>query len=183
MKKRGLIVCIILLAVLFFLLGWRIMPRLWPDIKENVLYPIFPQMRPEPLATLQPYVPDSNTSYGDPISISDSLVYYFYKDYCGYCREISPLMAGLPNEIILHDGTTSHVRLIALNKAEDKYYEIISQYYEKYDIIEERRYVPAVIIGNRYLFLRDEIVEQLTDALINGEGLHTPLLDGNKRKP
>ena len=157
------------------------MPRIWPDIKEFIIYPILLQMRPEPSPTVEPYFPKSDTSFGDPISKNDSLIYYFYKEYCGYCREISPLMAGLPEEIHLPDGTASRVRLVGLNKAEDKYYENITDYYTQHDIPEERRYVPAVVIGDRYLFLRDEIVDQLTDALINGEGLHTPLLDGAER--
>ena len=183
MKRWALVVCILVIALLSFLLGWRLMPRIWPDIKESVVYPILPQMRPEPSPTLEPYVPASDTAYGDPISASDSLVVYFYKDYCGYCREISPLMAGLPDEITLPDGTVSRVRLVALNKVEDKYLDIITDYYDEHDVPEDRRYVPAVVVGERYLFLKDEIVDQLMDALVNGEGLNTPLLDGAERIP
>ena len=180
MKKQISIIWIIL--VLFsFLAGWRIMPRIWPGIKEIVIYSIFPQLRPEPDSELEPYVPESNTSYGDPISTTDSLVYYFYKDYCSYCWELSPLMAGLPDKVILTDGTNSQVRLICLNKAEKKYHEIISEYYEDHNIPEDQRYVPAVVIGNQYLYLRDEITDQLMDALITGEGLNTLLLDGSER--
>ena len=182
MKKWIKVCCVILIAILAFLLGWRIMPRVWPDIKEAIVYPIFPQMKPEPAPTMPPYVPESNTEYGDPISASDSLIYYFYKDYCGYCMELSPLMSALPQEITLPDGTTSRVRLIALNKVEDEPLEIISEYYETHDIPEDRRYVPAVVIGDRYLFLHDEIVDQLMDALVNGEGLRTPLLNGAERE-
>ena len=181
MKRWNSIACIIVIAMVSFLLGWRLMPRIWPDIKEGVVYPIMPQLRPEPEPTLEPYVPESDTAFGDPISATDSLVYYFYKDYCGYCRELSPLTAGLPSEIRLPDGTVSRVRLVGLNKVEDKYYDIITDYYEQHDIPEDRRYVPAVVVGDRYMFLYDEIVDQLMDALMNGEGLHTPLLDGSKR--
>ena len=95
--------------------------------------------------------------------------------------ELSPLISGLPEEVILPDGTVSRVRLIALNKVEDEAYEIIDEYYEAHDISEDRRYVPAVAVGDRYLFLRDEITDQLMDALIHGEGLNTPLLDGAER--
>ena len=181
MKRLAAVCLIILLLMLSFLLGWRVMPRIWPDIKEAIVYPVMPQLRPSPTPSIPPYVPESNTSYGDPISATDSLVYYFYKDYCGYCMELSPLMSGLPEEIFLPDGTVSRVRLIALNKVEDEAYEIISDYYEAQDIAGERRYVPAVVIGDRYLFLRDEITDQLMDALIHGEGLKTPLLDGAER--
>ena len=178
MKRLAAVCFIILLLMLSFLLGWRVMPRIWPDIKEAVVYPAFPQLRPEPAP---PYVPESNTSFGDPISAKDSLLYYFYKDYCKYCKELSPLISGLPEEIILSDGTVSCVRLIALNKVEDEAYEIINDYYEAHNIAEDRRYVPAVVVGDRYLFLRDEITDQLMDALIHGEGLNTPLLDGAER--
>ena len=181
MKRLAAVCFIILLLMLSFLFGWRVMPRIWPDIKEAVVYPVFPQLRPSPAPSVPPYVPESNTSYGDPISANDSLMYYFYKDYCGYCMELSPLMSGLPEEIILPDGTVSRVRLIALNKVEDEAYEIINAYYETQNISEDRRYVPALVIGDRYLFLRDEITDQLMDALVHGEGLNTPLLDGAER--
>ena len=183
MKKWVAIGSIVAAAAVFFLLGWRVMPRVWPDIKEAVVYPVFPQLRPAPPPTVPPYVPESNTALGDPILSSDSLVYYFYKDYCGYCREISPLMAGLPDTVRLADGTVSRVRLVALNKVEEDVYAVINDYYERYEIPAERRYVPAVVVGEKLLYLRDEIVGQLMDALMNGEGLQTPLLDGGERTP
>jgi len=181
MKRLAAVCLIILLIMLSFLLGWRLMPRIWPDIKEAVVYPVLPQMRPSPAPSVPLYVPESNTSFGDPILANDSLVYYFYKDYCGYCMELSPLISGLPEEIILQDGTVSRVRLIALNKVEDEAYEIINDYYEAHNVAEDRRYVPALVVGDRYLFLRDEIIDQLMDALIHGEGLNTQLLDGAER--
>ena len=181
MKRWLSVCCAVLLVIVSFLLGWRVMPRVWPDIKEAVVYPLFPQLKPEPAPAIPPYVPESNIAYGDPVSESDSLVYYFYKDYCSYCRELSPLMSGLPAEINLPDGTVSRVRLAALNKVEEEAYGIITDYYEDHDIPEDRRYVPAVVIGDRYLFLYDEITDQLMDALVQGDGLDTPLLDRAER--
>ena len=180
--KKGVKVLIALLVLGgSFLLGWRVMPRAWPGIKEAVVYPVLPQLRPEPAPTLAPYVPHSTADMGDPIQSSDSVIYYFYKDYCGYCMELEPLTAGLPQQITLPDGTVSTVKFIGLNKVEDKYLQIINTYYDEHDIPAERRYVPAVVIGDRYLFLKDEIVPQLLDALVAGEGLKTTLLDGSQR--
>ena len=56
-------------------------------------------------------------------------------------------------------------------------------HYEKYGVEEEKRYVPAVVIGERYLFAGDEIIAQLAEALTAGEGLQTPLLNGAERQP
>lgn len=180
--KKGLKILIVLLVLgVIFLLGWRVMPKVWPDIKVAVVYPVFPQLRPAPAPTVPPYVPHSTAALGDPILGSDSLIYYFYKDYCGYCRELEPLTAGLPKYITLPDGTLSAVKFIGLNKVEDKNLQIINAYYEEYDIPAERRYVPAVVIGNHYLYLKEEIVPGLLDALSAGEGLKTPLLDGSNR--
>lgn len=181
MKRLTTVCLIILLIIMSFLFGWRVMPRIWPDLKEAVVYRVLPQLRPSPAPSVPPYVPESNTAYGDPISVNDSLVYYFYKDNCKYCRELSPLISGLPEEVILPDGTVSPVRLVALNKVEDEACAIINDYYEAEDIAEERRYVPAVVVGDRYLYLRAEITDQLMDALVQGEGLNTPLLDGAER--
>ena len=183
MNKFGKCLCWIIALGVAFLLGWRVMPRVWPSIKEAVVYPVFPQLKPEPSPTQAPYVPHSTAALGDPVSESDSVIYYFYKDYCYYCRELEPLTAALPQQITLADGTVSTVRFICLNKVEDEAYQIIMNYYEAHEIPEDRRYVPAVVIGDQYLFLKDEIVPNLLEALTAGEGLRTPLLDGAQRNP
>ena len=91
-------------------------------------------------------------------------------------------MAGLPDQITLPDGSVSKVRLLCLNKVEDEYLWIITDYYEEHEVPEDRQYVPAVVIGDRYLFLEEEIVDQLMDALMAGEGLQTQMLDGAQRQ-
>ena len=181
MKKGAKVLIALLVLGGVFLLGWRVMPKVWPDIKEAVVYPVFPQLRPAPAPTLAPYVPHGTADLEDLIQDSDSVIYYFYKDYCGYCRELEPLTAGLPQQITLADGTVSTVKFITLNKVEDKYLEMINAYYDEYNIPAERRFVPAIVIGDRYLYLKDEIVPQLMDALTAGEGLKTPLLNGSQR--
>lgn len=183
MKKAGKILGLILVLMLAFLTGWRVMPRIWPKIKTNVVYPLLPQLKPEesPVITPEPYLPHSDSTFGDAVYSDDSVIYYFYKDYCPYCRELEPLTAGLPSEIILSDGTVSKVKFFCLNKVEEKYAEIISDYYQEYDIPEEKQYVPAIVIGDHYLYLGSEIIDQLMDLLVSGEGLKTPLLDGTER--
>ena len=181
MKKGIRILCLAAALLAVFLLGWRVMPGIWPDIKEAVVYPVLPQLRPAPEPTPEPYQPKSSGEFGDPIAADDSLIYYFYKDYCSYCRQLKPLMAGLPETVTLPDGTQSTVKLICLNKAEEPMLQVITTYYEQHSVPPERRYVPAVVIGDRYLHLADEIVDQLLDALVAGEGLTTPLLDGGQR--
>ena len=79
------------------------------------------------------------------------------------------------------DGTVSNVKLICLNKVEDKYLQIITEYYDSHNIPEERRYVPVIVIGDKYLFTYEEITPELMNALVSGEGLKTQLLDGNSR--
>lgn len=186
MKKKLLKILALLLAMaVCFLLGWRVMPRIWPAIKQQIVYRILPQLEPSPapVVTPAPYLPESNAALGDAIAAGDSLVYYFYKDYCPYCAQLNPLMAGLPEKIILPDGTASPVKLIALNKNEPAAAEIIAAYYSNFDVPEDRRYVPAVVIGQRYLMPGSEIIDQLMDALTSGEGLLTPLLNGAQRLP
>ena len=181
MKKGLKIFCAVAALCLAFLFGWRLMPKVWPGIKEAVVYPVFPQMKPTPVPTQEPYLPKSDAAFGDPIAESDSLVYYFYKDYCPWCRQLEPLTAGMPKQITLQDGRASQVKLVCLNKVEDRFLQIITDYYGEHGVPEEKQYVPAVVIGDRYLFAGDEIIGQLMDALTAGEGLKTPLLDGNRR--
>lgn len=187
MKKSLKILCLVVALIAMFVLGWRIMPKIWPSIKEAIVYPIFPQMRPaEKAAPANPepelYTPKSTASFGDPIEASDSLIYYFYKDYCPWCKQLEPLTSGLPKQITLPDGTKSNVKLVCLNKVEDEALKVITEYYEANGIAEDRQYVPAMVIGDRYLFTGDEIMGQLYDALLNGEGLETKLLDGSTRE-
>ncbi len=183
MKKGIKILCLALALTAAFLLGWRVMPKVWPGIREAVVYPVFPQLKPAPAPTQEPYQPKSSAAWGDPVAESDSLIYYYYKDYCPWCRQLEPLTAGLPGQIILPDGRKSDVKLVCLNKVEEPMLQVITEYYEKYDVPEEEQYVPAMVIGERYLFAGEEIISQLMEALIAGEGPQTPLLDGGQRTP
>ncbi len=174
MKKALKAICCLLILAAVFLLGWRVMPKVWPSIKEKVIYPVLPQLKPEPTATPTPYHPKSDTVYGDPVNETDSVIYYFYKDYCHWCKELEPLTGGLPKEIILPDGTVSQVKLIGLNKVDDDMLQVITEYYDKNNIPEDKRYVPAIVIGDKYLFGAEEIVPGLMEALYQGEGLKRP---------
>ena len=112
----------------------------------------------------------------DPSSVSDEdqLIYYFYKDGCPWCEEISSLLAAIPDEVPTVDGKITNVKIVGLDKNLVAHGELIEQYYENLNLHEERRYVPMLIIGHQNLFLGDEIVPALLPALFNGEGLDTP---------
>ena len=181
MKKGIKTLCVILVLAVAFVAGWKLMPKASPWIKNNIVYPVFPGMKPTPAPTQEPYQPAGGTGFDEAIVVSDSLIYYFYKDYCPWCRQLEPLTSGLPKQITLPDGTKSDVKLVCLNKVEDRFLQIITGYYEENGIPEERQYVPAIVIGDRYLFTGEEIIGQLMDALMVGEGLKTPLLDGGQR--
>jgi len=156
------------------------MPKLWPKVLNRIIYPVFPLLK---LASIEKelYEPYYNAQLGEPISETDSVVYYFYKDYCPGCKQLEQLTAGLPETITLPDGTVSRVKLICLNKVEDRYLEIITEYYDSHNIPDERRYVPTIVIGDKYLFAYEEITPGLMKSLVAGEGLKTPLLDRNER--
>ena len=181
MKKGVKILCCVLPLLLMFVLGWRVMPKIWPGIKEGIVYPVFPQMKPTPAPTQEPYMPKGDLAYGDPVYETDSVIYYFYKDYCPHCRALEYLTTGLPKQIFLADGTQSDVKLICLNKVENQFLHVSQRYYEENNIPEDQRYVPSMVIGDKYLLSESVIAEQLMDAVIAGEGLKTPLLDGNER--
>ena len=183
MKKFLRAVALLAAMGLCFLAGWRVMPRVWPAIKKAVVYPLFPALEPAPAPTPVPYVPESSAALSDPVGPTDSLIYYFYKDYCPYCAALEPLTAALPAQITLPDGTTSRVMLVCLNKNEEQASALIEAYYQDFAIPEDRQYVPAMVIGDRYMMPGIEIMDQLLDALISGEGLHTPLLGGAQRQP
>ena len=187
-RKYLRILCFIIALSVAFILGWRVMPMVWPGIKEAVVYPIFPGMKPAeptPAPTQEPYVPESRakTAFDAEIYAGDSVIYYFYKDYCPWCRQLTPLTAALPATIVLSDGTQSAVRLICLNKADNESMQTIETYYETHNIPEEKRKVPSMVIGDRYLFGGEEIGEWLIESLIAGDGLDTPLLNGFERVP
>ena len=162
-----------------FLAGWRVMIRVWPRVKPTVVS-VLNIPTPAPAPTPEPYLPEGNTQPGDPIAPGDSLVYYFYRETCPYCRIIDGMTSGLPDEITLPDGAKSRVRLVALNKSNEADMALIQQYYDDHNLGEDRQYVPSLIIGDRYLMGTDELDPFLT-ALLSGEGLSTPLIDGSAR--
>lgn len=182
MKRVFLITAVLLAMALSFLAGWRVMPKVWPGIKENVVYRIAPDMKPTPAPTQEPYHPEGSAFIGDEISVSDSLVYYLYKPQCSYCRSIGPYIKGLPETVLLSDGSISAVKLIPVNKQSDEGAALAEAYYAENSIPLERQLVPAVIIGGSYFVTGSEIMTELTGALLSGEGIKTPLLEGGDRK-
>ncbi len=182
MKKLIRFLALVAAFDIVFLLGWRVMPKIWPAIKTQVVYRVLPQMKPSPTPAITPapYVPKSNAALSDALSPSDSVVYYFYKDYCPYCAQLEPLMAGLPDQIRLETGESSPVRVIALNKNDAEMLAVVSKYYQDFAVPEEEQYVPAVVVGERYLMPGSEIISELMDALMAGEGLDTPRLSSEQ---
>lgn len=189
-KRRWPAVLLIILALIgMFVLGWRVMPKIWPSIK-GAIFPSGDSAAPQ--ATPEPYVPHGDAAYGDAIGETDSVVYYFYKDFCPHCRALDYLTTGLPDKIYLADGTESRVKLIPVRKPQDDVAAddptawilgMITEYYDEHNVPQEDRHVPAMVIGDRYLINEDQIAGQLMDLLIAGEGLKTVLLDGNARVP
>ncbi len=179
MKKSLKIICLLLALLAAFALGWRVMPKVWPGMKALLVG----EAPAEPQPTPEPYAPRSTAAFEDAVAESDSLIYYFYKDYCPYCRALEPLTAGLPATVTLPGGAQSAVKLVCLNKVEEGPAAVIAAYYAEHSVPEEEQYVPAIVIGERYLFPGQEIIDQLLEALTAGEGLNTPLLNGQKRVP
>lgn len=183
MSKKTKVLGVIFALCASFLLGWRVMPKIWPTIRLNYINRLIPQLQSSSESEEKTihYTPKSNSQYGDPILSSDSLIYYFYKDSCVYCLELEPLISGLPDQITLPDGSTSKIKLLCLNKVEEKYNKIIADYYEEHNIPDDQRYVPAIVIGDKYLFLKESIEDQLMNSLVAGEGLQTEMLEGAQR--
>ncbi len=159
------------------------MPRVRPGIKKAVVCPVLPQPEPTAAPTREPYLPESSAAFGDPISESGGLVYCFYKDHCPWCRKSEPLTSGLPGQIALPDGTASRVKPVCLSRAEDRCLKTGTDHRAENAEPGEEQYVPAVVIGERYLFAGEEIIGRLMDAPAAGEGLRTPLPDGGARVP
>ncbi len=103
----------------------------------------------------------------------DSLIVYFYKDYCPYCKDLAPLFESLPDTVTLKDGTTSRVRFVSLEKQLPRQMEVVQKYYDKLFVHPDRQYVPMVVIGKKAHFLKEEIESGLMEALLAGEGLET----------
>lgn len=171
-KKRRLIVCMVLIASLSCLFGWRVMPRIWKWAKGLFVQPA--------VTVREPYVPVSSCSLQDVFSAEDSVIYYFYKDNCPYCEEIDGIFKGLPEEILLQNGQKSAVKLVCVNKNE--HLQVCNAYYEAAGIPENQRFVPAVAVGEHYLFAPSEILEGLYSALLSGDGLCTPMIGDNLRE-
>ena len=116
-----------------------------------------------------------NVSAVTEIAKGDSTLIYIYKPDCPYCIALRALMEAIPETVTLPDGQKSRVRFLALNKDDPIDKAIVDDYYETMEISKNRQLVPMVIIGEKDLFLYDEIVPTLLVELLNGSGLHTEL--------
>ena len=109
------------------------------------------------------------------LSESDSKIVYVYKPQCEFCAQVRPLLEGLPDGIHLADGTASRIVFVSLDKDDYDQYQIVKQYYEALQIPEDHQYSPLLIVGDKYYMGYDEIVPNLLNALIGGDGLNTDL--------
>lgn len=193
-KKRRRWPCVLLVLVLMagsFLVGWRLMaPHWWPVISPYVkqaVYTVLPSLRPASTAyEVELYTPDADAKIGDPIAATDSLFYYFYFPTCPYCANYANMiLAGLPDEITLPDGSVSRVVMVPVNKHDEAEYPYMEAYYNEHGIVKNEeqndQVVPSVVIGDRYLRGTLEIRDHFYKLLLSGEGLNTPLIDGNER--
>lgn len=148
------------------------MPGIWKWMKSQFVVP----------ATVQrePYIPTSTASLQDVFDSADSVVYYFYKDNCPYCEEIDAFFEGIPEQVLLQDGSISSVKLVCVNKNVDA--DVCNEYYEQVGISKEERFVPAVVIGSEYLFAPSEIMEGTYRILLSGEARNTPMIGENIRE-
>lgn len=109
------------------------------------------------------------------LSESDTKIVYVYKPNCEFCAKVKPLLEGLPEQVILADGTVSRVVFASLNKDDYDQYQAVKQYYGDLQIPEDHRYSPLLIVGDQFYMGYDEIVPNLMDALIAGDGLTTDM--------
>lgn len=174
-----------ILIFLSFILGWRVMPKIWPTIKSfamnNIVYKFAPTPAMEPMPTPEPYIPQVNSNLKDQFAHTDSVIYYFYKNYCPYCVNLDAFFCAIPDLIVLEDGTRSLVRIVAVEKQVEPGKSIIEEYNAQYAIPEERDFVPAVVIGGEYYMSPNEITTNLYPSLLSGKGLVTPMLGENAR--
>ena len=106
---------------------------------------------------------------------SDSRIVYVYKPNCEFCAKIKPLLEGLPEHVVLQDGTVSRIVFVSLDKDDYDQYQAVKQYYDDLQIPEDHRYSPLLIVGEKFYMGYDEIVPNLMNALIAGDGPQTDL--------
>lgn len=135
----------------------------------------------EPEATQEPVetsAPEQDFYRNDDLTDlceTDSAIVYVYKPNCEFCAKVKPLLEGLPEYITLQDGTRSRIVFVSLNKDDYFEYQAVKQYYDGLEIPEDHRYSPLLIVGETFYMGYDEIVPNLMNALIAGDGTATNL--------
>lgn len=95
-------------------------------------------------------------------SAPGGVIWYLCTPNCESCRDAKPHVDAAQAQGI-------HVNTV--NCAENA--EYAARLFELFDVPAERRYAPAVLIGQRYLIGREEISAELNSALAAGEALAT----------
>ena len=190
-KRWFYVLLVLTLMFASFLVGWRLMAyRWWPVLSpyvKQIVYSVIPSLEPEPIPqVITPYTPKADAKLHDPIAATDSLFYYFYFPTCPYCANYADMvLAGLPDEITLPDGSVSRVMMVAVNKHDEAEYSYMEAYYNEHGIVKNEeqndQVVPSIVIGDRYLRGTMEIRDYFYQLLLSGEGLNTPLIDGGER--
>lgn len=76
----------------------------------------------------------------------------------------------IPSQITLPDSSIRQARFVSLEKQIPKKMDVVAQYYELFNSVPERQYVPMIIIGQKALFLKEEIVPSLLADLLAAMG-------------
>ncbi|PIN80383.1 hypothetical protein COV13_03605 [Candidatus Woesearchaeota archaeon CG10_big_fil_rev_8_21_14_0_10_32_9] len=100
-------------------------------------------------------------------------VYFFHGDGCQHCAKVEPMLDSLNANVELHkfEIYSNRTNLLLLN-----------QYYDKYNISENQRGIPALFIGENYYLGDAPILNNIDQAIIENQGANCPTTDLQKKE-
>lgn len=92
-------------------------------------------------------------------------IYFFYGDGCQHCAKVEPTLNSLNETIELHKFEIYNNRTNLL---------LLNQFYEKHNVAEQQRGIPAIFIGNTYSAGDTPILNNLNKLIEENKGAACP---------
>ncbi len=105
---------------------------------------------------------------------NSTCIYFFYGDGCAHCARVEPLI----NNLEAQNGNLNIQKFEIYNDRSNML--LLNQYFDRYNISNKNRGIPAVFIGKNYLIGDKPIIESLESSIKNNIGAECPILNGKE---
>lgn len=98
----------------------------------------------------------------------DSVILYFSTLSCGDCLRVKNVLDSLEPEMVLESGSSSRIRILEINIADEKNVPLLWQLFETYEVPKEEQLVPVLFFEKGFLAGAENTEKYLLEEIKKG---------------